>query len=281
MLKIGNYNTLTVAREVDFGYYLATDDGREILLPRKYAPEGTEIGAELRVFVYTDSDDRLIATTETPYATVGEFAYLQVSDVNATGAFLDWGITAKDLLVPFSQQKSRMNRGGIYLVYIYLDDASKRVAASAKIEKYLDNALPDYRHGQPVEALVIEHTPIGYKVIVDNRHRGMIYDNEIYRPLELEQTVKAFVKAVRPDGKIDLTLSDSTGKRVMGLSDRILDALQRAGGQLAVSDKSSPEEIKEMFACSKKDFKKALGHLYKEGKVLLGEDAVALVKKAD
>lgn len=278
MLEIGKYNTLSVAREVDFGYYLATDDGREILLPRKYAPADIAIGSPVKVFVYTDSDDRLIATTETPYATVGEFAYLQVSDVNATGAFLDWSITAKDLLVPFSQQKARMCRGGIYLVYVYLDDASKRVAASAKIEKYLDNALPDYRHGQPVEALVIEHTPIGYKVIVDNRHRGMIYNNEIYRPLELEQTVKAFVKSVRPDGKIDLTLSDSTGRRVMELSDRILQALAQNGGELRITDKSSPDEIKEAFACSKKDFKKALGHLYKECKILLGEDVIALAK---
>ncbi len=278
MLEIGKYNTLSVAREVDFGYYLATDDGREILLPRKYAPENTAIGDEIKVFVYTDSDDRLIATTETPYATVGEFAYLQVSDVNSTGAFLDWGITAKDLLVPFSQQKARMNRGGIYLVYVYLDDASKRVAASARIERYLDNALPEYRHGQAVEALVIEHTPIGYKVIVDNRHRGMIYENEIYRPLELEQTIKAFVKSVRPDGKIDLTLADSTGRRVMGLSNRILEALRRAGGELHITDRSTPDKIKETFACSKKDFKKALGHLYKEGKILLGENVVKLVK---
>ena len=278
MLEIGKYNTLSVAREVDFGYYLATDDGREILLPRKYAPENTAIGDEIKVFVYTDSDDRLIATTETPYATVGEFAYLQVSDVNSTGAVLDWGITAKDLLVPFSQQKARMNRGGIYLVYVYLDDASKRVAASARIERYLDNALPEYRHGQAVEALVIEHTPIGYKVIVDNRHRGMIYENEIYRPLELEQTIKAFVKSVRPDGKIDLTLADSTGRRVMGLSNRILEALRRAGGELHITDRSTPDKIKETFACSKKDFKKALGHLYKEGKILLGENVVKLVK---
>ena len=278
MLEIGKYNMLAVAREVDFGYYLATDDGREILLPRKYAPDGIAIGKAVKVFVYTDSDDRLIATTETPYATVGEFAYVQVSDVNATGAFLDWGITAKDLLVPFSQQKARMKRGGIYLVYVYLDDASKRVVASAKIEKYLDNALPEYRHGQPVEALVIEHTPIGYKVIVDNRHRGMIYDNEIYRPLELEQTVRAYVKSVRPDGKIDLSLGDSTGRRVMSLCDRIIEVLEQAGGRITVTDRSTPDDIKEAFACSKKDFKKALGHLYKEGKVLLGEDVVELAK---
>lgn len=238
-------------------------------------PEGTKIGDQLEVFVYNDSDDRLIATTEVPFAQVGEFAYLQVRDVNATGAFLDWGLP-KDLLVPFSQQKARMSRGGIYLVYIYLDDATKRVAASAKIEKFLGNALPDYRPRQAVKALVVEHTDIGYRVIVDNRHWGMIYDNEIFRPLELQELVTAYVKSVREDGKIDLTLSDSTGKRVMGLSDRILEAIKANGGELPLSDSSSPEEIKDAFACSKKDFKKAVGHLYKDGKILLGEGKLVL-----
>lgn len=273
MLKIGNYNTLTVAREVDFGLYLATDDGREILIPNRYVPEGTKIGDELNVFVYNDSDDRLIATTEAPYAQVGEFAYLQVRDVNQTGAFLDWGLP-KDLLVPFAQQKARMKSGGIYLVYVYLDDATKRIAASAKIERFLGNAFPDYRHGKKVRALVVEHTGIGYRVIVDNKHWGMIYDNEIFRPLELEETVTAFVKSVREDGKIDLSLSDSTGKRVKGLSERILGELKAAGGELPLSDASSPDEIREAFSCSKKDFKKAIGHLYKEGKILLGEGKI-------
>ena len=275
MLKIGNYNTLTVAREVDFGLYLATDDGREILIPKRYVPEGTKIGDELNVFVYNDSDDRLIATTEAPFAEVGEFAYLQGRDVNATGAFLDWGLP-KDLLVPFSQQKARMNRGGIYLVYVYLDDNTKRIAASAKIDKFLGNVLPDYRHGQQVKALVVEHTDIGYRVIVDNRHWGMIYDNEIFRPLELEETVTAYVKSVRDDGKIDLTLSDSTGKRVISLSDRILEAIKANGGELHICDSSSPDEIRDAFSCSKKDFKKAVGHLYKDGKILLGEGKLVL-----
>ena len=243
-------------------------------------PEGTKIGDELTVFVYNDSDDRLIATTETPFATVGEFAYLQVRDVNATGAFLDWGLP-KDLLVPFSQQRARMNRGGIYLVYVYLDDSTKRIAASAKVDKFLGNVIPRYREGDKVSCLVIDHTPIGYKVIVDNLHRGMIYDNQVYRPLELEQTIDAFVRTVRADGKIDLILSDKTGRRVGDLSERILEAIDREGGELYVTDASTPEEIKAAFACSKKDYKKALGHLYKEGRVLLGRDKIVRTKSVD
>lgn len=278
MLKIGNYNTLKVAREVDFGYYLSTDDDRELLLPRKYMPEDKGIGDELKVFVYTDSEDRLIATTEVPYAAVGDFAYLQVKDVNNAGAFLDWGIPGKDLLVPYSEQKARMKQGGIYLVYVYLDDASKRVVASAKIEHFIGNVIPEYRPGQRVSALIVEHTPIGYRAIVDNRHWGMIYDNEIFRPLELESTVKAFVKSVREDYKIDLTLSDRAVKRVGDLSDRILEAIDAAGGELHVTDASTPDEIREAFECSKKDFKKAVGHLYKEKKILLGEGVIVRSK---
>ncbi len=274
MLKIGNYNIMTVAREVDFGIYLASDDGQEILMPKRYVPDGTKVGDEIQAFVYTDSEDRLLATTEIPYAKAGEFAYLQVRDVNRIGAFLDWGVS-KELLVPFSQQKARMKSGGIYLVYVYLDNVTKRVVASAKIEKFLGNVIPEYRHGQKVEALVVEHTPIGYRAIVDNLHWGMIYDNEIFRPLELEETVTAFVKSVREDGKIDLTLSDSGGRRVMNLSDLILKTLTDAGGELPLSDSSSPEEIREAFACSKKDFKKAIGHLYKEGKIIIGDGKIA------
>lgn len=276
MLKIGQYNTLKVAREVDFGYYLSTDDGREILLPRKYMPVDKGIGDEVDVFVYTDSEDRLIATTETPYATVGECAFLQVKDVNATGAFMDWGLPGKDVLVPFNEQKARMKQGGIYPVYLFLDHATGRVAATAKLEKYIGNAYPDYKPGTAVEALVMEHTPIGYRVVVDNRHWGMIYDNEIFRPLELEETVHAFVKNVRDDGKIDLSLSDRARKRVSDLSAAILDALHAGGGKISITDSSTPEEIKASFGVSKKDFKKAVGHLYKEKKILLGEGVIAL-----
>lgn len=277
MLKIGQYNDLAVAREVEFGLYLADEDGNEVLLPRRYVTSDMKPGTQVHVFIYTDSDDRPVATTDIPFATAGEFAYLQVRDVNATGAFLDWGLP-KDLLVPFSQQKSRMSRGGIYLVYVYLDHATMRVVASAKVEKFLGNALADYKPGQRVKALIVEHTPIGYRAIVDDRHWGMIYENEIFSALEIEQQVDAFVKQVRDDGKVDLTLSDIAKNRVADLSDVLLAAIRHAGGELPVSDESSPEQIREMFACSKKDFKKAVGHLYKTGQILLGEGKLVLAR---
>ncbi len=275
MLLIGKYNELTVAREVDFGLYLKTDDGAEVLLPARYVPSGTRVGDRLRVFVYTDSDDRPIATTEVPYATVGEFAYLRVRDVNDTGAFLDWGLT-KDLLVPYSQQRSRMRRGGVYLVYVYLDHATMRVVASAKVDKFVGNVIPVFRPGDEVSALVVEHTDIGCKAIVDNLYWGMIYDNEVFRQLEIEDKVRAFVKAVRPDGKIDLTLSDRADRRVPDLAARIFSSLTAAGGTLAMSDHSSPEQIQALFSCSKKDFKKAIGRLYREGKILIAESQISL-----
>lgn len=272
MIEIGKYQELRVNRLVDFGAYIGVPgEKEEILLPGRYLTEEMVPGYMVRVFVYKDSEDRPVATTEKPYATVGEFAYLSVKDVNDTGAFLDWGLTAKDLLVPYSEQRSRMRRGGIYLVYVYLDKMTGRIAASAKIEKFLGNVYPDYKVGQEVSALVIEHTDIGYKAIVNNLHRGMIYSNEIFRPVELENTVKAFVKQVREDGKIDLTLSDRADRRTAELADRILEYLGRDDA-MPLSDKMSPEHIEMLFNSSKKDFKKAVGHLYKEHKVAMTED---------
>lgn len=276
MIHIGKYNELKVSREVDFGMYLTDDDGNEVLIPAKYVPEGTAEGDTLRVFVYTDSEDRPVATTEVPFATVGECAYLQVRDVNEVGAFLDWGVT-KDILVPFSEQRARMKRGGIYLVYVYLDHATMRPVATAKVDKYIGNAAADYRSGAAVDALVVEHTEIGYRTIVDNKFWGMIYENELFRPLELEQTVKAYVKTVRSDGKIDLTLSDRTDRRIHELAERILKTLATTKGSLALHDHSAPEVIQSLFSCSKKDFKKAIGRLYREGRITIAEDHIELV----
>lgn len=276
MIKIGNYNRLRVARFVDFGAYLADDSNNEVLLPARYLPDDAAIGDEIDVFVYNDSEDRPVAVTDHPYACVGEFAFLQVAEVNRFGAFLDWGVP-KHLLVPFAEQRVKMEEGGIYPVYVYLDHITNRVVASGKIEKFLGNVIPDYRPGDKVSALVWQHTPLGYKVIVDNLFQGMIYDNEIYAPLEIEQTVTALVKAVREDGKIDLTLGDKAAMRVAGLADEILDYLDRKGGRITITDSSSPDEIKEAFRCSKKDFKKALGKLYKEHKIVISDDAVTRV----
>lgn len=275
MIEIGQYQDLEVKRLSDFGVYMGQgDDSAEVLLPARYVTDDFTVGSTHRVFVYKDSEDRPVATTEKPYATVGQFAYLSVTAVNDVGAFLDWGLP-KDLLVPYSEQKVKMRRGGIYPVYIYLDKTTGRVVASAKIDKFLGNVFPDYKVGQKVEALVIEHTEIGYKVIVDNLHRGIIYSNEIYRPIEIEQTVTAYVKQVREDGKIDLTLNDRADRRTAVLAERILAYLSTAGA-VPVSDKMSPAQIEILFECSKKDFKKAVGHLYRDRRIAMSADGVVV-----
>lgn len=273
MIKLGKFNTMRVVRLVDFGAYLGDPDDEksvEILLPARYMPEDLRPGDTIDVFVYRDNENRPIATTDEPYATVGEFAYMQVNQVNDIGAFLDWGLV-KELLVPFSEQKAKMRPGGIYLVYVYLDDATQRIVASAKIEKFLGNVFPEYKIGQRVRALVYQHTDIGYKAIVDNLHQGLLYENELFRPVELEETVEAYVKRVRPDGKIDLTLSSSTRDRVDEISDRIIEYLRKPDAS-AVSDHLSPEEIRKLFGCSKKDFKKAVGMLYRSHAVSIGSE---------
>lgn len=270
-MKIGEYNRLKVSRTVDFGVYLTDGEGSpDVLMPSKYIEKPLKEGDEVDVFVYRDSDDRPVAVTEHPFATVGQFAFLQVAAVNRVGAFLDWGLP-KDLLVPFREQKARMREGGIYPVYVYLDHETGRVAATARIEKYLDNVYPELKPGDSVEALVLRHTDTGYACIVNNLHSGMLYDNELFRNLEIGQTVEASVHRVRPDGKIDLTLGGNARQRSRSLADAIADRIA-AEGSLAVSEKSSPDAIKEAFACSKKDFKKAVGHLLKTGKIEIKSD---------
>lgn len=284
MINIGKFNHLYVTRASVYGAYLSDKErSTEVLLPMRYCDPMPALGDRLKVFVYTDSEYRPVATTVIPYATVGEFAFLQVTDVNRIGAFLDWGLEGKNLLCPFSEQRSRMYKGGIYLVYVALDHATRRVVASAKIEKYLGNVIPEYRRGNKVRCLVIERTAIGYKVIVDNLHKGMIYDSELFRPLEIQQTVAAYVKNIRPDGKIDLTMTaPSTEGRVLALEKKILEGLRR--GNLGLGDRSTPEEIKERLQCSKKDFKKTVGKLYKDRVIAIdSEGALSLVenKKRD
>ncbi len=277
-MEIGKYNRLRVVKAVDFGVYLDGGDGSEILLPAKTVPEGCEPGDEVDVFIYRDSEDRLIATTEVPYALVGEFAFMRVSQVNATGAWLDWGLPGKDLLVPFSQQKSRMRQDGEYLVYVYLDDNSGRIVASAKVERFLGNTLPAYRTGDEVECLVTGETPIGYTAIVDHLHHGMLYRNETFRTPSTGETLRAHVVRVRPDGKIDLRLGGRERDRVAELADSILTTLRASGGTLPLSDKSDPDDIRATFRCSKKDFKKALGSLYKSRLISVSPTSISLAE---
>ena len=275
-MKIGEYNELSINRMVDFGAYLIDDDTHEVLLPKRYLTPEMKVGDTIRVFVYNDSENRPVATTEQPYAVVGDFALLRVKAVNKVGAFLDWGLVAKDLLVPISEQRVDMKVGRSYIVRVYLDEASHRIVASAKLAKFLNHTEPDYYHRERVEVLVVQRSDMGYRVIVEGAHWGQIYQNETYQDVNVGDRLTAFVKQVRPDGKVDLTLSKIEKMRVDDLSDRILDYLKANNGEMTLTDKASPDDINKVFQCSKKDFKKALGLLYKQQKVTLG-DTVKLI----
>ena len=277
MLNIGKFNTLKVSKIVDFGQFLDGGNKIEILLPARYVTQTPKIGDELEVFIYSDSEDRLIATTEKPFTQVGEFAFLEVKSVNKIGAFLNWGLM-KDLLVPFNEQRSRMKEGRRYLVYTYLDDATKRIVASSKFEKFLGNTIPSYKKGDTVNCLVYDENEIGYKLIVDNLHKGIIYKNEIFRNIDIGDKLEGFVKQVRDDNKIDVTLNDIVINRIDALANRFLDFIKINGGKTTLCDKSSPEEIKAILQCSKKDFKKAIGALYKSHLIKIEDNSISLNK---
>ena len=270
-MRIGEYNDLRINRMVEFGAYLIDDDTHEVLLPKRYLTPEMQVGDTIRIFVYNDSENRPVATTEEPHAVVGDFALMRVKAVNRVGAFLDWGLTAKDLLVPFREQRVDMKVGRSYIVYVYLDEASQRIVASAKLAKFLNKTEPDYYHRQCVDVLVVQASDLGYRVIVNNAHWGQIYQSETYQDVNVGDRLTAFVKQVRPDGKVDVTLAKIEKMRVDDLSGRILDHLQAHGGEMTLTDRSDPDNINKTFKCSKKDFKKALGLLYKQQKVTLGD----------
>jgi len=279
MVAIGNYNELEIAKEVDFGVYLDSEDG-EILLPAKYVPEDARVGDRLRVFIYRDSEDRMIATTLEPKAKVGDFAALQVKDTNQYGAFLEWGLE-KDLFVPFNNQRDKMQPGRTYVVYIYLDDSSDRIVATAKYEKYLQNEVADLIDGQEVNLLVAGFTDLGYKVIINNKYLGMLYKNEVFRDLSMGEQTKGYIKKVREDQKIDVTLQRTGFGEVKDAAQIIMEKLQSANGQLPLSDHSDPDEIYHLLGMSKKTFKKAIGTLYRQGKIFLHDRHIAVNNQMD
>ena len=262
MAEIGKLNSLRVVKEVDFGLYLDGGEHGEILLPKRYVPENAKPEDILDVFIYLDSEDRIIATTETPYIMVGEFACLKAVAVTPMGAFLDWGLM-KDLFVPFREQKLKMEEGKWYIVTVYLDSDSKRLVASAKIEKFLDNLPPDYEAGQEVDLLIVGETDLGFNAIINNKHLGVIYNNEIFQPLRKGDRIKGFIKKIREDEKIDLLLQKAGYGKVDDISMKILDVLKKHNGFLPVTDKSDPDTIYELFGVSKKTYKKAIGALFK------------------
>ena len=277
MVQLGKYNRLTVVKEVDFGIYLDGGEDLEILMPGKYVPEGTKAGDELRCFVYQDSEARLIATTERPYATVGEFASLKINSVNAVGAFADWG-TSKELLIPHREQNVKMEEGHRYIVYIYIDTVSGRIVGTAKVDKYLDNVPPQYQENEEVDALVWKPTPLGYKVIINNKHTGLIYKNQIFQPVHVGEHLRAWVKGIREDDKIDLMLQPMGYRNVIdSVEAMILKGLHNNDGFLPLTDKTDPEVIADKLQCSKKNFKKAVGALYKKGRIKIEDEGIRLL----
>ena len=224
-IKLGEYNLLEVVKEVDFGVYLDGSEDGEILLPTRYVPQGCKPGDVLNVFIYLDMDERLIATTLQPYVKVGEFACLEVAWVNQYGAFLDWGLM-KDLFVPFREQKMKMIKGNSYVVHVHLDEDSYRIVASAKIEKFLSKDMPEYNPGDEVEVLIWQKTDLGFKVIVDNKFSGMIFKNEIFTDVRTGMKMHAYIKQVRPDGKIDLELQKGGVKKVEDFADTLLEYIR-------------------------------------------------------
>lgn len=277
-MKIGEYNELTIRREAEQGLYLADTDGNEVLLPRRYVTTAMVPGQTLRVMVYTDSEDRPVATTDVPKATVGQFALMRVNQVNPVGAFLDWGLAGKELLVPFREQRVTMQAGRSYVVRVYLDEASRRVVASAKLDRFVGLETPDYYHRQRVDALIVQRTDLGFKVIVDGKHWGLLYDNELRHNVNVGEHHTAFVKRVRPDGKIDLTMNKIERLRVEDIASNIMQLLHDGGGTLALTDRSTPEQIANTLGCSKKDFKKAVGLLYRQHLVTINDADIKLVK---
>ena len=277
MAEIGKINTLPIVRETANGVYLDGDDLGEILMPQKFVTEVHKEKGEAEVFVYTDSEDRLVATTEKPLAMVGDFARLEVKAVTKIGAFVDWGLP-KDLLVPFSEQKRKLEEGRSYWVYVYLDLMSQRIVATTKLHKYLDNTPPEYTRGQKVDAIIIDETDIGYKAIVNREHSGILYKNQVFRELHIGDELSAYISKVRKDEKIDLILDKPGYAKVDPVSENILALLKENNGFMAVSDKSSPEMIKMLFGISKKTFKNALGALYKKRLILFESDGIRLVE---
>lgn len=280
MVEIGKYNTLKIVKDLDFGVYLDGGDDLEILLPARYVPRNVKPGDEVEVFIYHDNEGRIIATTAKPLAIVGEFQWMECKSVNDMGAFLEWGLM-KDLLVPFREQKMPMREGKWYLVYVHLDHVTKRIVASARVDKFLDNVPPVYEFNQEVDLLVADETEIGYKVIINNLHWGLVYHNEIYRRLERGEHLKGYIKEVREDEKIDVSLTRLGYEKVEGIAGIILDALKVQKGFLPVHDKSPAEEIYSLFGCSKKSFKQAIGALYKKKLISIEPAGIRLIETED
>ena len=290
MIHLGDYNTLKVLRpatrpnphafrgEETFGVFLDGDKEGEILMPQKYVPKGTKVGDEVRCFVYLDQEERPIATTETPLAKVGDFAYLKCTWVNEYGAFLDWGLM-KNVFCPFHEQKKKMEIGESYIVYLYIDKESYRIAATAKVDRWLDNPneTGGLRPGQQVSLLVWQKTDLGFKVIIDNHFGGLVYQDQIFQYIHTGDRIDGYIQNVRPDGKVDVTLQPTGRRLTTDFAETLLQWLKDNGGHCDLGDKSDAEDIKRRFQVSKKTYKRAIGELYKRRLITLEETGISLV----
>ncbi|TOY93657.1 CvfB family protein [Vibrio fluvialis] len=278
MINVGQINNLEVVKIADFGVFLDAGEFGTTLLPKRFAPEGVELGHFVDVFLYFDSENQLAATTETPIAKVGEWGLMKIEGVNTTGAFVNWGIKDKDLLVPYSEQRARFAAGQNILVYVYTDKASGRIVGTTKFNKLLDKTPAKYAQNEQVDLIIAERSDLGYKAIINGQHWGMIFPSDVFGKLFIGKKLKGYIKNIREDGKIDLALQKVGVAKMDDLSEKILETLQKKGGFLPLCDKSTPEAIFATFRTSKGTFKKTIGGLFKQGKILIEKDGIRLAE---
>ncbi len=275
MAKLGKFNQLQVVRHSASGAYLDGDSLGDILLPKRYVEQNLSIGDSIEVFLYNDSEDRIVATTLKPKATVGECAYLRVVDTNRIGAFFDWGLP-KDLLVPFNQQQKPVQKGYSYVVYLFVDENTQRIAASSRLEDHLDSDIDIFKPQQPVDLLIYSRSDLGFKAVINNTHLGQLYENETFRKLHFGETVRGYIKRLRTDGKIDLSLQQPAHIERESLAETILHYIEEHEGESTITDKSPPELIYQTFGVSKATYKKTLGLLYKNRRILIEKHRITL-----
>ncbi|KGK29652.1 MULTISPECIES: CvfB family protein [Cellulophaga] len=276
MIELGNYNTLEILRDTSVGLFLGDEEGNDVLLPNKYVPEIYEIGDKLTVFCYLDFDERPVVTSLTPYIFRNTFKLLKVVEVNNIGAFLDWGLE-KHLLVPFREQRERMQEGQWYVVYCYLDEKSFRLVASNKLDKFLDNEELTIEVNEEVDLIVTRQNDLGWDVIINNKHKGLVYSDQVFKKVAVGDVIKGYIKHIRPDNKIDVNLKPIGYESIEPAANVIYARLQKEGGYLNLHDKSSPDEITAKLQMSKKVFKKSIGTLYKDRKITIKPDGIYLL----
>jgi predicted RNA-binding protein (virulence factor B family) len=276
MLELGRRARLRILKSSDYGLFLDGENFGEVLLPKRYVTSEMTVGEDVDVMVFLDGEERVVATTEVPFAELNEFAFLKVNSVEKVGAFMDWGVS-KDLFIPFAEQRVKMEAGRKYIVYIYLDPLTERLLGSSKLEKFFDKNLQQLQEGQEVDLIIWHATPLGYKAIINRRYEGLVYKSEVFRSLKTGDAIKGYIKTIRPDGKIDLSLDAKGYHKVDKYSQIILDLLKKAGGQLPYNDKTDPEVIYSIFRFSKKVFKMSLGKLYKEKLIEISDKGIRLI----